>query len=752
MNKRVISFILAIIILASSSGFAFAMTTTEDMKVQYLIDNKIIEGRTTDEKGVVDYALDKNLTRAEVTKLIVYILGLQELAESIKGSIKAFSDVDSNHWANGYISVATTKNENIAYGRRIILGYPDGTFLPEKDITYNEMIAMLVRIVKPDLTELMEMESIWATSYLNWAKELGLLEGISIENSNKAINRKDAFILVYNALEIRNETNINNPNFQEVMGIVSRFQGGILELNQDKDMQYNITHNTRATDGTTYGSLRENLVSPGSLVRLIADENKNVNYIIELGNPRDLAIPGGWFDVSEKIVSSVDDTEILDNYTETNTIIVGDIDAEITVETRIFAADLEKNALREVKALAEIFEIYAKRRKPIKNVYMGYDEYFETRREAKVIVFGDIEKFQGKEEMRRIVTPVNSKLQFSAQSMIGGITKVFTLENVGHFPTGYDFGYNDVVLMYFDDYDNSRVKLPPQVLIDYSEAEVYEVSKIDNHMIVIRDKDGYEFPFDMTTSAKFLTEEVVEGAHVQILWTPPQFIIDIIGRDNITDMNNIDIEEILKGIDVKEALDIIKDINSISDFNFLIMAISVVDDDLRGSLPIGIRTGTETGYIDRIAEDSVTVVDKIDGVKRNYRSYNVAATDIQMARLANLMDFEVVFDVSNKFGNTPYIYNIQYYFDHSRLYGSPMDNWIFQTLYTSLKMEWNKEKLEESYGMFNYIMESENRYPILFLSDEIVLIAVESYNTANDMYGGPSRLSIPPEYFENWHK
>lgn len=751
MNKRIISFALAIIILLGSSGFAFAMTS-EDMKVQYLIDNKIIEGRTTDEEGVVDYALDKTLTRAEVTKLIVYILNLQELAESIKGSILAFSDVDNNHWANGYISVATTKNENIAYGRRIILGYPDGKFLPEKDINYNEMAAMLVRIVKLDLTELMEMESIWATSYLNWAKELGLLKGINIENSNKPINRKDAFIMVYNALEIRNETNKNNPDFQEVMGIVSKFQGGIIELNQDKDKQYKFTQNTRTTDGTTYGDLRENIVTPGSLVRLIADENKNVNYIIELGNPKDLAIPGRWFDVAEKTVSSTKDIKILNNYTESNTVVVGDIEAEITVDTRIFAADLDKNALREVKALAEIFDIYAKRRKPIKDVYMGYDEYFGTHREAKVIVFGDIEKFQGKEEMRRIVTPVNSKFQFSAQSMIGGLTKVFTLEDVGHFPTEYKFGYNDVVLMYFDDYENSRVKLNPQVLIDYSEDDVYEIAKIDHNMIVIRDKDGYEFPFDMTTSAKFLTDEVVEGAHVQILWTPPQFIIDIIGKDNITDMKNIDIEEILKGIDVKEAIEIIKEINSISDFNFLVMAISVVEDDLRGNLPIGIRTGTETGYIDSIAGDSVTVVDKIDGVKRNHRSYNVAATDIKMAKIANLLDFEVVFDIAYKYGRTEYIYNIQYYFDHSRLYGSPMDNWIFQTLYTSLKMEWNKQKLEESYGMFNYIMESDNKYPILFLSDEIVLIAVESYNSANDMYGGPGRLSIPPGYFENWNK
>ncbi len=751
MNKRIISFVLAFIILMGSSSISLGARTSQDLKVQYLIDKKIVEGRTTDEEGVVDYALDKTLTRAEVTKLLIHILKLQDVAEKIKGAIKAFPDVDNNHWANGYISVAVTKNDNIANGRQIIVGYPDGKFLPEKDISYNEMATMLVRIIKTDLTEQMERDAIWGTSYLNWAKELGLLEDVEIENSNKPITRKDAFIMVFNALEIRDQLNEQKPDFKDVMGIVSRFQSGILEINQDANTQYKITENTLFTDGTKLSSLYQNLIKPGSLVRVIADKDKNATHIIELGNPRDLAIPGRWFDVSEKIVSSKDKTVIKENYTENNIITVGEIEAEITIDTRIFAADLEKNALKEVKALSEVFDTYTKRRRPIKNVYMGYDEYPGERREAKVIVFGNIEKFQGKEEIRRVVTPVNSKLQFSAQSMIGGLTKVFSLEDVAHFPTEYDFGYNDVILMYFDDYENSKLKKAPQILINYKEDPVYEVSKIDHHMIVIRDKDGYEFPFNMSTSAKFTNDEVVKGAHVQILWTPPQFVIDIIGKDNITDLKNIDIEKILREIDIEETIEIIKEINSISDFNFQVMAISVVEDELRGKLPIGIRTGMYTGFVESLGENAVIVADRIDGVSRNHRPYNVSPMDMNMVKIAKLMDFEVVYDVDVRFGEE-YMTNVQYYFDHSRLYGSPMDNWIFDTIYTSLKNEWNKIKLEQTYGLFYYIMESDNKYPVLFAREEMVLIAVESYNAANDRLGGPGRITIPEGYFENWKK
>ncbi|MDO5650216.1 MAG: hypothetical protein Q4G11_06380, partial [Gallicola sp.] len=451
---------------------------------------------------------------------------------------------------------------------------------------------------------------------------------------------------------------------------------------------------------------------------------------------------GRWFSVSDNIVSSKNDTIFKENFTESNVINVGGVIAKIDEETRIFAADVENNALREMKALGEIFEFYAKRRKPLKDVYMGYDT-FVGKNEAKVIVFGDVEKFQGKEELRRVIMPVGSNLRFSAQSMLSGEEKVFSLEDVLKFPTGYTLDYLDVILMYFDDYESSKLIIPPQILIDHSEADVYEVAEIQENFIVIRDKDGYEFPFNTMTTATFTQEGLEEGSHVQILIMPPDFIIEIIGRDNLmnlSDFSNIDIGEIIKNIDFIDAIEIIREINSLEEFDFKIMAISVVDEPLRGALPLGIRTGKERGFIESLEGTTATVVTYEEGLSRNHKNFEVAATDRIMARLAYLYGFEIVYDVDYRFGNTAYMYNIGYYFDHQRLYGSAMDNWIFRSITNSMKFTWSRKEVEEMYAIYSYISESDNVGPVLFVQREILQIAIESYNDAYGRYGGPGKI------------
>lgn len=111
--------------------------------------------------------------------------------------MRPFPDVDLNHWANGYISVATTQKQDVANGRRIIIGYPDGKFYPENNVTYAELATMLVRIVKKDLTDKMEADAIWATSYIRWAEE-GILRGINSSRfwrSSKRANLSKCFTM-----------------------------------------------------------------------------------------------------------------------------------------------------------------------------------------------------------------------------------------------------------------------------------------------------------------------------------------------------------------------------------------------------------------------------------------------------------------------------------------------------------------------------------------------------------------------------
>ena len=66
------------------------------------------------------------VTRAEMAKLIVVALGLEDYAV---GTSK-FTDMAGATWAQGYV--------NYAAGLGVILGYPDGTFHPNAQIKRGE--------------------------------------------------------------------------------------------------------------------------------------------------------------------------------------------------------------------------------------------------------------------------------------------------------------------------------------------------------------------------------------------------------------------------------------------------------------------------------------------------------------------------------------------------------------------------------------------------------------------------------------
>lgn len=154
--------------------------------VQILSALKIMNG---DENG--QFRLEDTIIRSEVTKMIVHALGLDSAAESAYGTAK-YDDVAADHWANGYISVATSQG--------LIEGDGDGNFRPNDTITYNEAMAIVVRATGYNIAA--EEKGGYPTGYMTVGTSYGFTKNVQCA-PNEKISRGNVAYLTTNALETK---------------------------------------------------------------------------------------------------------------------------------------------------------------------------------------------------------------------------------------------------------------------------------------------------------------------------------------------------------------------------------------------------------------------------------------------------------------------------------------------------------------------------------------------------------------------
>ena len=142
-----------------------------------------------------EYKANKLVTRAEMAKLLVIATGKDNTAK-ISLNASTFNDVAANHWALGYINVASQCG--------FINGYPDGSFKPDETINYAEAATMALRALGYDIA--LEGRGTWPTNYLGKAQELeieayneknhkGLLRHIVFRISKKTNETLITFVL-----------------------------------------------------------------------------------------------------------------------------------------------------------------------------------------------------------------------------------------------------------------------------------------------------------------------------------------------------------------------------------------------------------------------------------------------------------------------------------------------------------------------------------------------------------------------------
>src|SRR5690606_3547449 len=101
-----------------------------------------------------------------------------------------FSDVATGEWYTGWITMAASQG--------FVKGDPAGTFRPNDNITYAEVVTVLVRLLGYNDN----LPGPWPTNYLAKAVELGITDGVTL-NANAPAVRGDVFIMTDNTLDCR---------------------------------------------------------------------------------------------------------------------------------------------------------------------------------------------------------------------------------------------------------------------------------------------------------------------------------------------------------------------------------------------------------------------------------------------------------------------------------------------------------------------------------------------------------------------
>ena len=136
MKKRVFSALLALVltlsavVLPASAAGSFSdvsdKKTAQNVEVLRLLG--VVEGN-----GIGQFNPYAQLTRAEFCKMLVTLMGSSDVLRY--KTVTIFPDVRASHWAARYVNYAVR-------GEKLLSGMPDGTFQPDRAISYGEAVTM----------------------------------------------------------------------------------------------------------------------------------------------------------------------------------------------------------------------------------------------------------------------------------------------------------------------------------------------------------------------------------------------------------------------------------------------------------------------------------------------------------------------------------------------------------------------------------------------------------------------------------
>lgn len=169
----------------ASNTFYDTRGTKYEGVVERMAALEIVNGMTN-----TTYAPNKKVTRAELAKIVVKMKGIEKYVSSVEYK-NVFSDVKSDDWFAPYVMIAKDLE--------LVNGYDDGTFRPNQDVTYAELVVILLRNLGYNNIK-QETNGEWYKNYIVKMRNIGLNETVGEFDYNKPAIRGDVAMFVWNAL------------------------------------------------------------------------------------------------------------------------------------------------------------------------------------------------------------------------------------------------------------------------------------------------------------------------------------------------------------------------------------------------------------------------------------------------------------------------------------------------------------------------------------------------------------------------
>ena len=252
--KKVLALALAMVMMFGMMTVAFAAdedaTKTSDLvdfaevtnkaEVSLLVDLGVING--TEENGQMYYKPASTVTRAEMAKMIYYILEGDSDASVYAGNSR-FKDA-AGTWAEGYINYLATPGVDVLAGDDL------GNVNPRSNVTVAEAAKMLLVAAGWDAEDRNYVGSGWSSSVMRDAARRNLVDGVD-QSTNEAMTRDNAAKMIFNGLNLSKVEAIRKQTFvgTGVEKLVDSYSGLDTTLGYDAYGLVKVTGLVKEVDG-----------------------------------------------------------------------------------------------------------------------------------------------------------------------------------------------------------------------------------------------------------------------------------------------------------------------------------------------------------------------------------------------------------------------------------------------------------------------------------------------------------------------